>query len=85
VLIESVYGMSSRVHNFHPKLIWCLVLTKHCSCHVYERLILPLHHAILLRRVGGGELVIDAFLLEVFLHLKVLELRTVVSPYLFDS
>jgi hypothetical protein len=32
--------------------------------------------------VGGGELVLDAFLLKIFFHLKVLELITVVAPYL---
>jgi hypothetical protein len=65
------------------KLLWRLVLSRHCSCHVDECPILPLHNTILLWSVGGGEFVLDAFLLNVLLYLKVLKLRTVVTPYLF--
>jgi hypothetical protein len=37
---------------------------------------------ILLRSVGRGELMLDAFLLKVFHHLKILEFRSV-TAYLF--
>jgi hypothetical protein len=33
--------------------------------------------------VGSGEFVLDAFLLKIFFDLKVLELRSIIAPYLF--
>jgi hypothetical protein len=33
--------------------------------------------------VGSGELVLDAFLLKIFFDLKVIELRSIIAPYLF--
>jgi hypothetical protein len=80
--VDPVYGVASRVHGFRPKPLGSLELSKHRSRHVYERPVLPLYHTILLWCVGSGELVLDSFLLKVLLHLKVLELRPVVAPYL---
>jgi hypothetical protein len=80
--IEAVYGMSSRIHGFRPKPLWRLVFSQPRPCHVDERPVLPLHYTILLWSVGSGELVLDAFLLKILLLLKVLELRSIVTPYL---
>jgi hypothetical protein len=81
--IEPVYGVASCIYNFRPKPLRCLVFTKHCPPHVVERPILPLYYTILLRCVGSGELMLDAFLLKIFFHLKILELRSIVAPDLF--
>ena len=81
--VDSVYGVASRVHSFRPKPLGHLEFSKHHPRHVYERLVLPLYHTILLWCVGSGELVLDSFLLKVLLHLKVLELGPVVASYLF--
>jgi hypothetical protein len=67
--------MASRIHSFRLKPIWRLILSKHRSCHVDEGSILPFHYVVLLWRVGGRELVLDAFLLKKFLHLNVLKLK----------
>jgi hypothetical protein len=80
--VERVYGMESRIHVFQPKPFWCLVLSKHRSCHVNEHPVLPLHYIILLWCVGSGELMLDAFLLKILFLLKVLELRSIIAPYL---
>jgi hypothetical protein len=80
--VDPVYGVASRVHSFRPKPLGRLELPKHRPRHVYERHVLPLYHTILLRCVGGEELVLDSFLLKVLLHLKVLEFGPVVTPYL---
>jgi hypothetical protein len=80
--VDPVYGVASRVYGFRPKPLGRLELSKHFSCHVYEHPVLPLYHTVLLWCVGSGELVLDSFLLKVLFHLKVLELRPVVAPYL---
>jgi hypothetical protein len=82
--IELVYGMASCVHSFRPKPLGRLELSKHRPCHVNKRPVLPLYHTVLLWCVGSGELVLDSFLLEVFLHLKILELGPVVTSNLFQ-
>jgi hypothetical protein len=81
--VEPVYSVASCIYNFRPKPLRHLVVTKRCSCHVDERPVLPLYHTILLWCVGSGELIPDAFLLKFLLYLKVLELRSIVAPYLF--
>jgi hypothetical protein len=80
--VDPVDGVASRVHGFRPKALGGLELSKHCPRHVYKRPILPLYHTILLWCVGGRELVLDSFLLKILLHLKVLEFRPIVAPYL---
>jgi hypothetical protein len=81
--IEPVYGVASCVHSFRPKPLGHLELSKHRSCHVDKCPVLPLYHTILLWCVGSGELVLDAFLLKILLHLQILELGHVVASYLF--
>jgi hypothetical protein len=78
--IETIYGMASRIYGFRPKSLWCLVFSQHRPCHVDERLVLPLYYTILLWHVGSGELMLDAFLLKIFLYLKILEFRSIVAP-----
>jgi hypothetical protein len=80
--VEAVYGMASSIHGFSPKQLLRLVLSYHSSCHVDECPILPVHQCILLWSVGGGELMLDTFLLEVLFHLKVLKMRFIIAPYL---
>jgi hypothetical protein len=78
--IEVVYGMASRIHGFRPNPLWCLVFSQHRPCHIDECHVLPLYYTILMWRVGSGELMLDAFLLKIFFHLKILELRSIVAP-----
>jgi hypothetical protein len=80
--LEPVYGMASCIYSFRPKPLERLVLSKHCPRHVDERPILPFYYTILLWRVGSGELMLDAFLLKILFHLKILELRSIVTPNL---
>jgi hypothetical protein len=68
--IEPVYGMARCIYNFRPKPLSRLVFPKHSSRHVDERPVLPLYYTILLWCVGSGELMLDAFLLKIFFHLK---------------
>jgi hypothetical protein len=77
--IEVVYGMSSCIHGFRPKPLWCLVFSKHHPCHVDERPILSPYYTILLWCVGSGELMLDAFLLKILLYLKILKFRSIVA------
>jgi hypothetical protein len=81
--IEPVYGVASCVHCFRPKPLGRLELSKHRSCHVDKCPVLPLYHTVLLWCVGSGELVLDAFLLKILLHLQILELGPIVASYLF--
>ena len=81
--VDPVYGVASCVHSFRPKPLGRLEFSKHRPYHVYKCPVLPLYHIILLWCVGSGELVLDSFLLKVFLYLKVLELGPVVASYLF--
>jgi hypothetical protein len=81
--VGSVYGVASCVHSFRPKPLRRLELFKHCPCHVDKCPVLPIYHTILLWCVGSGELVLDAFLLKVLLHLQILEFGPVVASYLF--
>jgi hypothetical protein len=81
--IEPVYGMASCVHSFRPKPLGRLEFSKHRPRHVNKCPVLPLYHIVLLWCVGSGELVLDPFLLKVFLHLKILELGPVVASNLF--
>jgi hypothetical protein len=62
--VESVDGVASGVNRFRPKPIQSLVLVKHGPCHIQKSSILPFHYTILLRCVGGGELMLDALLLK---------------------
>jgi hypothetical protein len=80
--IETIYGMASHIHGFQPKPFRRLVFFQHRPCHVNEHHVLSLHYTILLLQVGRGELMLDAFLLKIFFHLKILELRSIISPYL---
>jgi hypothetical protein len=81
--VDPVYGVASCVHGFQPKSFGCLEFTKHRPRHVCKRPVLSLYHTILLWCVGSGEVMLDSFLLKVFLHLKILELGPVVAHYLF--
>jgi hypothetical protein len=72
--VKPIYGVASRVHSFRTKPVRRIVFFKHSPCHVNECNVLPLHHAILLWCVRGGELVLDAFLLKVLFYLQVFEL-----------
>jgi hypothetical protein len=81
--IEPVYGMASCSYSFRSKPLRCLVFPKHCPRHVDECPVLPLYNTILLWRVGSGELMLDAFLLKILLHLKILEFRSIVASDLF--
>jgi hypothetical protein len=78
--VEAIYGMASRIHDFRPKQITCLVFFEHRHCHVDERPVLPLYYTILLWRVRSRELMLDAFLLKILLYLKILEFRSIVAP-----
>jgi hypothetical protein len=81
--IEPVYDMASCVHSFRPKPLGRLEFSKHRPRHVNKRPILPLYHTVLLWCVGSEELVLDPFLLKVFLHLKILEFGPIVASNLF--
>jgi hypothetical protein len=81
--VEPVYGVASCVHSFRPKPLGRLEFSKHRSRHVDKRPVLPLYHTVLLWCVGSGELVLDAFLLKILLHLQILELGPIVASYLF--
>ena len=81
--IEPVYGVAGCVHRFRPKPLRRLVLSKHCSRHVDECSVLPLYDINLLWCVGSEELMLDAFLLKILFYLKVLELRSIITSYLF--
>jgi hypothetical protein len=80
--IEAIYGMADHIHDFRPKSLICLVFSQHRPCHIDERPFLPLHCTILLWSVGSGELMLNFFLLKIFLHLKILKFRFIVAPYL---
>jgi hypothetical protein len=53
-------------------LVSCILTAP--SLHINECSVLPLHYTILLWSVGSGELMLDAFLLKIFLYLKILKL-----------
>ena len=78
--IEPIYGVASCVHSFRPKPLRRLELSKHRSCHVDKRPVLPLYHTVLLWCVGSGEFVLDAFLLKKLFYLKILKFRSIVAP-----
>jgi hypothetical protein len=65
-------------------MIWCLVFFKHYSCRVDEHLVLTFHHSNLLWCVGGGELMLNAFLLKLLIYLQVLKLDVVVASDFLD-
>jgi hypothetical protein len=59
-----------------------LVFIKHGSCHLYESTVLPFGHPILLRGIGSQKLMLDAFFIQKFFYLSVLELCAVVTSNL---
>jgi hypothetical protein len=75
--------VASCIHSFRPKPLGRLEFSKHRSRHVDKRHVRPLYHTVLLWCVGSGELMLDAFLLKILLHLQILELGPVVASYLF--
>jgi hypothetical protein len=80
--VETVNGMASRIHGLRPKPFRCLyspsiVLAMSMS------ILFFLSTTHFLWRVGSGELMLDAFLLKIFFHLKVLELRSIIASYHF--
>jgi hypothetical protein len=44
--IEPIYGVAGCVHSLRPKPLGRLELSKHRSCHVDKRHVLPLYHII---------------------------------------
>jgi hypothetical protein len=77
--IEAVYGMASRICGFRPKPLRVLyspsiVLAMSMSVMFF------LYYTILLWHVGSKELMLDAFLLTILFHLKILELRSIIAP-----
>jgi hypothetical protein len=80
--IKQVYGMASCIYNFRPKLLRRLVFPKHYPRHVDERLVLPIYYTILLWHVRSGELMLDALLLKILFHLKILKFRSIVASCL---
>ena len=78
--VDPVYGVASRVHGFRPKSLGGLELSKHRPRHVNESPVLPLYYTILLWCVESRELILNAFILKILFHLKILELRSIVAP-----
>jgi hypothetical protein len=60
------------------------MLFKHGPCHIDEISILPFHHTILLWCIRRGEHMLDPFLLKIFFHLHILELRAIIALNLLD-
>jgi hypothetical protein len=85
VKVEPVDGVASGVNRLRPKLVCCLVLIKHGSCHIQKSSILPLHYTILLRCVGRRELMLDALLLKKSFNLRILELRSIVASIFYSQ
>src|ERR1041384_7146346 len=71
--------MTRGVDGFGPKLVWRLVLIKHCPCHLNKSPILPLCNTILLRSIGRGILMLDPLITQELIHCVILELGTVVT------
>ena len=84
VEVDAVDCMTSGVNYFGPKTIWCLVLMKHGSCDFNQRPILPLHNAILLWCVWGGEFMLDSLFIKIFLNIGVSEFRAIVTSNILD-
>jgi hypothetical protein len=77
---EAVEDMNRGGNSFSPKVMGRLELIQHGSCHLNDRTVLPLHHAILLRGVRSGEFMLD----PLFTYGIVLEFRPIVGPYGLD-
>jgi hypothetical protein len=77
--VETIYGMASCIHSFRLKTFWCLVFT---SIVLAMSLSVLFFHSTTPWHVGSGELKLDAFLLKIFFHLKILGLRSIVTSYL---
>ena len=77
---EPVGCMNRGRDGFPQKIMGRLELIKHCSFHLNERAVLPLHYNILLRGVRYGELMLDPLILNELGHGVVLELGPIVGP-----
>jgi hypothetical protein len=84
VEVKAVGGMTCRIDRLCPKLVRGFVFIKHGSCHLYESVVLPISHFILLRGIGGQKLMLDAFFIKEVFCLSVLELGVVVTSNLLD-
>jgi hypothetical protein len=70
---EAVGDMNRGGNSFSPKVMGRLELIQHGSCHLNDRPVLPLHHAILLRGVWSGEFMLDPLFTHEVFHGVVLE------------
>jgi hypothetical protein len=84
VKIEAVDGMTGGVDCFGPIVVRSLILIKHCSCHVNESAILPLHHPILLRSVWSQEFMLDALFIKKLFNVGVAKFGAIVTSHLLD-
>src|ERR1041384_5516889 len=71
--------MTRSVDGFSPKLVWRLVLIKHCPCFLNKSPILPLRNTILLRSISHVILMFDPLITQELIHCIILELGTIVT------
>jgi hypothetical protein len=79
-----VSGMTCRMDPLYPKPVRGLVFIKRGSCHLYESLVLPFGHPILLRSIGSQKLMLDAFFIKEVFYSSVLELGVIVTSNFLD-
>jgi hypothetical protein len=84
VEVKTVSDMTYRIDRLRPKSVRGLVFIKYGSCHLYESLVLPFGHPILLRYIGDRKLMLDAFFIKEVLYLSVLKVVAVVTSILLD-
>src|SRR4051812_20781730 len=71
--------MTRGVYGFGPKLVWRLVLIKHCPCHLNKSPILPLRNTNLLKIIGRGILMFDPLITQELIRCIIFELGTIVT------
>jgi hypothetical protein len=76
--------MTHRVDCFGPKMIGGIVFIKHYPCRLNESHVLSFDHPILLWSIGSKKIMLHALLIKILFHLSVLELSSIVTPYLLD-
>jgi hypothetical protein len=69
--VEDVHGHRDRLT---PEVSRQLLGLDHAVCHANKALVLPLHYPILLKRIRGGELPLDAMLNTMLIELHRCEL-----------
>lgn len=73
-----ILQVASNIDSFYLEILCNPTINKHCLCHIFKGLVLPLQNSILMWRSWGGEVVGDAIFSTEFIESCIIKLCPII-------